>query len=138
LTNNELQRDKETPDYAAGLLGDVGVVCFSFHTYLGDIFDILSEIVNSRTNQSQEAGANYAQRQREKKRHDDYWCHMQRACSNYARLRNECAVAGDFTNCLHVRMGDDWNIIGQCMDNGNLTNPPDDIPNIVLCWFGLR
>ena len=45
-----------------------------------------------------------------------YWCHLQKLCSKFSSYRQECAVAGDFMNCLRVKTGTDSNLLDQCRD----------------------
>ena len=66
-------------------------------------------------------------------RENVYWCSLAGVCSKYAEARDQCAVAGDFTNCLHVKMGKYWDRVGQCTDDGELIDPPAHVPNTLEC-----
>jgi hypothetical protein len=64
-------------------------------------------------------------------------CRISRSCEKYASVRQDCAVAGDFDNCLRVKMGSDMNDTMYCTNDGHITYPPDDMPSKVEC-LGVR
>ena len=62
-------------------------------------------------------------------------CYQKKTCGKYAVARQECATAGNFSNCILVKLGDeDGNTIDQCTNDGKLVNPPPDMLNAVECW----
>jgi hypothetical protein len=63
-------------------------------------------------------------------------CHIQMICSKYSAVRQQCAVAGDFNNCVAIKIGRDTRFIGSCTVDGNLTSEIDlaKMPNTVECW----
>lgn len=63
-------------------------------------------------------------------------CAQKSACSKYAETRQECAVAGNFENCLRVKMGsDDYALKGICTEDGKVGGIADrDIPDPVTCF----
>ena len=41
-------------------------------------------------------------------------CRVAAACKKYSDIRLECATAGNFKTCLHIKMGDDAAYINTC------------------------
>jgi hypothetical protein len=74
-----------------------------------------------------------ADERKDRDRDNVYWCSLAVVCSKYAEVRDQCAVAGDFTNCLRVKLKDDWNRIDQCADGGKLIDPPANMPDTFQC-----
>jgi hypothetical protein len=63
-------------------------------------------------------------------------CHIKSVCSQYGAVRQECATAGNFHNCIGVKLGDrDITLIDQCTNAGTLRDIPVDLPNAVECFF---
>ncbi|BCH11912.1 hypothetical protein MesoLj131c_61700 [Mesorhizobium sp. 131-3-5] len=60
-------------------------------------------------------------------------CHWADVCSTYGKARQDCAVAGDFQNCIDVKMGQETWRIPQCADDGTLLQPPVDMPGAIEC-----
>jgi hypothetical protein len=73
------------------------------------------------------------ERRAQKAEYNDYWCHKQLICNRYRSARQECAVAGNFENCLHVKIGADFSATGSCSEDGELLDTPIDMPNIAEC-----
>jgi hypothetical protein len=63
-------------------------------------------------------------------------CAWKSRCEKYAQARQECAVAGDFKNCLRVKMGsDDYPLSVSCTDDGKLDDVPEsEMPGPVACF----
>jgi hypothetical protein len=65
-------------------------------------------------------------------------CRMAAACKKYSEARLECATAGNFKTCLHIKMGADASYSGMCSgyDEGAAAVPlPPETPNAVQCFF---
>jgi hypothetical protein len=61
---------------------------------------------------------------------ENFICDLVNACKKYATVRQECAVAGNFKNCVNIKMGrDDWSY---CSDDGKL--PGWEQPPAPRCW----
>jgi hypothetical protein len=65
-------------------------------------------------------------------------CRLQSMCAKYGEVRQQCAIAGNFNNCVTVRMG--GADIGRydCTDDGKIVwkGPvPADMPNRLECLF---
>jgi hypothetical protein len=61
-------------------------------------------------------------------------CHDEWVCTQYGSARQECATAGNFDNCISVKMGDqDAALTGMCTNDGELQDPPTHLPNVVEC-----
>jgi hypothetical protein len=61
-------------------------------------------------------------------------CHLKDVCAKYSRVRQECAVAGDFYHCEDIKMKDDFRFINQCTDEGTLKDNSEYFPNAVECF----
>jgi hypothetical protein len=62
-------------------------------------------------------------------------CALKSKCAKYGRVRQECAVAGDFQNCLQIRMGDvDLDAAFVCTGEGKPMIPESQIPGPVSCF----
>jgi hypothetical protein len=73
-------------------------------------------------------------RDRAKARSDEIrnLCHVKSVCKAYADVRQECAVAGDFNNCVRVKIGDEnMDSVPYCANDGSISSPPDNLPS----WF---
>ena len=50
----------------------------------------------------------------------DVYCHLTSICPAYRSVRQDCAIAGNFDNCIAVKMGDDkYLAIDGCTEDGN-------------------
>ncbi|MBZ9820171.1 hypothetical protein [Mesorhizobium sp. CA4] len=55
-------------------------------------------------------------------------------CSKFGEARQACATAGDFQNCINVKLGDNaWVIGDNCSNDGSLINPQNDTPSKWQC-----
>lgn len=55
-------------------------------------------------------------------------------CREFGDARQACATAGDFQNCLNVKLGDNaWVIGDNCSNDGSLINPQNDTPSRLEC-----
>jgi hypothetical protein len=63
-------------------------------------------------------------------------CHLQSVCVRYGRARQECATAGDYKNCVDIKMGTDATDLYPCMNDGGVFNQPSDMPSRVACCVG--
>jgi hypothetical protein len=71
---------------------------------------------------------------RDKKNSDyrDELCHVKLACQNYHTARQDCAVAGNFDNCVRVKIGDkDATYTSLCTNDGEINSEQyaSDMPN---------
>jgi hypothetical protein len=62
-------------------------------------------------------------------------CHEQLVCTKYKDTRQECAVAGDFNNCINVKMGGEPMYRLSCAGDGELASAADkaDMPSEIEC-----
>lgn len=65
-------------------------------------------------------------------------CYEKTVCHEYSAARQDCATAGDFENCLRVKMGvKKFDIVGGCTNDGGVgwrSHPPEaDIPDWLEC-----
>jgi hypothetical protein len=66
------------------------------------------------------------------------YCETADICTKYREVRQECAVAGDFKNCVTVKMGDNMSYAAlamNCNDNGTVRWEPTNAPGAVECFF---
>ena len=68
------------------------------------------------------------------KKREKLLCVAWNACQDYSSARQACAVAGDFTNCVRVKVGDNLDI-SDCRNDGSLIEEPPDMPNRLQCMF---
>lgn len=53
-------------------------------------------------------------------------------CEAYVKVRQDCAIAGDFKNCISVKMGSkDYSRCALLAEYGLLS---DDMPSATVCW----
>jgi hypothetical protein len=63
-------------------------------------------------------------------------CEQMGVCKRYGAARQNCAVAGDFNNCVKVRMGEDYyRVLADCHDNGQLRAEFTDAPSAAECFM---
>jgi hypothetical protein len=62
-------------------------------------------------------------------------CHQQALCRKFGEARQECATAGNYKNCLSIKMGDDAMDLYPCMNDGTAWGAPKDIPNRLTCFL---
>ena len=63
-------------------------------------------------------------------------CHVKLVCRNYRSARQDCAVAGNFDNCVSVKIGDkDATYLSLCSNDGIVTagQYQTDMPNEIEC-----
>lgn len=61
-------------------------------------------------------------------------CKVKSICEQYGQVRQECATAGNFKNCIRVKMGDEkFAETGSCTDDGHMDAPSE--PGAVDCFF---
>jgi hypothetical protein len=101
---------------------------------------VYAELLPPETRQQQQARIapqeqQEAQQKAQKERTKSL-CALKSACEKYGAARQECAVAGNFKNCLRVKMGsDDYEMSDSCTEDGKPAGVADsDIPNSVTCF----
>jgi hypothetical protein len=64
-------------------------------------------------------------------------CKLRSLCSKYGAVRQECAVAGNFDNCVSIKMGNfDQDQPLMCTPDGKVAFvSPDAIPNRAECFL---
>lgn len=62
-------------------------------------------------------------------------CATKSLCEKYGQARQDCAVAGDFRNCLQVKMGDkDYYQTYLCTNDGKVSGVVEsDMPSALSC-----
>jgi hypothetical protein len=62
-------------------------------------------------------------------------CHEHLVCTKHKDTRQECAIAGDFSNCINVKMGGEPMYGLSCTNDGELTSASDkaDMPYEIEC-----
>jgi hypothetical protein len=69
-------------------------------------------------------------------RYKDELCHTKLVCRRYHSARQDCAVAGNFDNCMHIKISDkDWTYMSLCTNDGDVDVPQyvSDMPSEVEC-----
>jgi hypothetical protein len=91
-----------------------------------------AENVAARAQRAQEAqddSVRAAQHERNK-----IFCKLRDVCEQFGNDRQECATAGNFENCLRVKMGDDnYDLRGSCTDDGKIVDE-HEAPNKAECF----
>jgi hypothetical protein len=62
-------------------------------------------------------------------------CHLPDACAKYSATRLECAVAGNFENCIDVKMGHDGWLVDHCTTDGKPIYDDPRTPNVLECYL---
>jgi len=77
--------------------------------------------------------AERAARDKQISTYKDELCHIKLVCRQYYSARQECAVAGNFDNCMQVKFGDKDTSL--CTNDGGVNDPQyvTDMPNEVEC-----
>jgi hypothetical protein len=74
--------------------------------------------------------------QRQQLERDKNLCRVQSVCAKYSAVRQECATAGNFENCIRVKMGDGaFMEIGRCANDGTVYFAPANMPSRAQCFF---
>ena len=114
-----------------------GFIWFGIHT----LTETPQETKARETAQAQEAVENAAISARATAEHeaaknrDRLLCKAKVVCARFAEVRQECAAAGNFRNCIQVKMGDeDYELIGSCANDGQLIGA-SSLPNSVDCFL---
>jgi hypothetical protein len=66
------------------------------------------------------------------------YCQTINVCKKYGTVRQECATAGSFKNCINVKMGDSASYSGlemDCNNDGTIRWQPTDAPSMFECFF---
>jgi hypothetical protein len=84
--------------------------------------------------QSAESEQLTAQR-RERDEHLRVACRVKRACEQWATVRQECAVAGNFDNCVNIKMEDKTAVLmDYCTNDGHMGDRSEE-PSALDCLF---
>lgn len=64
------------------------------------------------------------------------YCRELNVCRRYSSARQECAVAGDFNNCLDVKVGStDLDYKDACTADGHFVETPENMPSDTECFI---
>lgn len=90
-----------------------------------------AEQAASRATAQARAAADAAKLEQER-----YLCRIESVCEKYGKVRQDCATAGSFDNCIRVRMGDDdVGLVDACTNDGNVLYPSEHMPSGLRCFF---
>jgi hypothetical protein len=87
-----------------------------------------------------QARADMAQRQEAHRRAENerrkVLCTVKKRCEKYGTVRQECATAGSYQNCVRIKMGSaDFELIDSCTEDGKPAGVADsEIPDPVTCF----
>jgi len=62
-------------------------------------------------------------------------CNQQTICTKFATARQECATAGNYKNCVDIKMGKDAIDLYPCMNDGRVWSEPADMQNRFQCFI---
>jgi hypothetical protein len=61
-------------------------------------------------------------------------CKVKSLCARHGQIRQECATAGNFENCIRVKMGDEnYELVSSCTNDGHMDASLE--PGAVACFF---
>lgn len=60
-------------------------------------------------------------------------CELQSVCLKYGVARQACAPAGNYDQCMGIKMGGNFWRVANCTYDGDVRNPPADMPTRVEC-----
>ena len=62
-------------------------------------------------------------------------CRLKDICKQYAEVRQDCATAGNFNNCISVKMGDErFGEVANCANDGSIASvTSDNVPSRIDC-----
>jgi hypothetical protein len=63
------------------------------------------------------------------------FCRLRSACPLFAKVRQECATAGNYKLCVNIKMGDDASLIEFCTNEGHVAYKPNNFPNAIDCFI---
>jgi hypothetical protein len=120
-------RDNPTDTLISWLIG--GLILFGMGYLIFTIYGPFASLVNTATG----TGTS----NKELTEYKNTLCHAQMLCGKYSSVRQECALAGDFNNCVSIKMGNDGMWEYPCTYDGRLINETDraKVPNTVECWL---
>lgn len=62
-------------------------------------------------------------------------CYQRALCLKFGEARQACAIAGNYKNCIDIKMGDDAMDLYPCMNNGTVWDPPKETPSRLTCFL---
>jgi hypothetical protein len=67
----------------------------------------------------------------------DMMCRFVNECKKYGAVRQQCAVAGDFNNCIDIKMGKDLygGLAILCTNDGQFRGDKTKVPSQIECFF---
>src|SRR5262245_24448684 len=94
--------------------------------------------IEARKAQTEATKARKRQEQQQKvakAANDRALCNTASVCKKYGKVRQDCAVAGNFRNCVQVKMGENTSYAEtDCNDDGTPRWQPDT-PNPIVCFL---
>ncbi len=123
----EFLRDEPKTTYVVvGLL--IGVCA------LGAFTDVSTVKQSTETPQQAQARQLVAEQAQRAKERESQLCSLVPVCRKYGEVRQECAVAGNFRNCVMVKMGN--SDFSDCADDGTIADASSsETPNRLSCFF---
>lgn len=62
-------------------------------------------------------------------------CQAAELCRKFGEARQACATAGNYKNCVDIKMGKDATDLYPCMNDGHVWAEPADMPNRFQCFI---
>jgi hypothetical protein len=64
-------------------------------------------------------------------------CQLMAVCKKYSETRLECATAGSLKTCLQIKMGKDYDLSDNCLNDssGKLEYTPTNMPSAFQCFL---
>ena len=97
---------------------------------------ILWEAIHPRLQPAQPTAAQVANQQQQisDRQRTQLLCQRQALCRKFGEARRACATAGNYKNCIDIKMGDDAMDVYPCMNNGTVWGAPKDMPDRLTCF----
>ena len=64
-------------------------------------------------------------------------CELKPLCERYAKTRLECAVAGSYSQCMEIKLGEKNfpRLSYECAEDGTISGHRNDTPGSLQCFF---
>lgn len=123
-------------DFTFGQLGGSILGAFAIILLVGTGYEELTMTQEQREARARTQALRAPSVVAEKTRREYSLCQEVDRCAKYGTARQACAVAGDFKNCVSVKMNGDVNAITlECNEDGTLnSNMTISPPGPLRCW----
>ena len=123
---------RDEPKMTYVVIGLVVAVCAL--GALTEVFTVKQPTETPQQAQARQLAAEQAQLVERAKERESQLCSLVPVCRKYGEVRQECAVAGSFRNCVMVKMGN--SDFSDCADDGTIADASSsETPDRLSCFF---